>query len=85
MDPLFYSSIVLKRQHLRRRRGLWILHTLAKGETGWTRYAKSLRIARGNRANHGEETSAVSDIAMQGLLASALKSLMNIQTVMYVT
>ncbi|KAF7345702.1 hypothetical protein MVEN_01590200 [Mycena venus] len=80
MEPLFFSTIVLSRQHLRLKSGHWILRSLASGETGWSKYAKTLRFARGNQINAWEEASRLSDTAMQELLTRALWSMMNINT-----
>ncbi|KAF8128495.1 hypothetical protein K438DRAFT_1888365 [Mycena galopus ATCC 62051] len=80
MEPLFFSTIALSRQHLRLKSGHWILKALAGGETGWSKYAKVLKFSRGNRIELGEELSGRSDTAMQELLMSALWSMMNIKT-----
>ncbi|KAJ6449681.1 hypothetical protein C8R45DRAFT_1044602 [Mycena sanguinolenta] len=80
MEPLFFARNALSRQHLRLKSGHLFLKTLATGETGWSRYARLLKISRGNRIEIGEELAGFSDTALQQLLASALRSMMNIQT-----
>ncbi|KAF7371298.1 F-box domain-containing protein [Mycena sanguinolenta] len=80
MEPLFFSTIALSRQHLRLKNGQWFLKALASGQAGWSRYAKVLKFSRGNRIEIGEEPAGLSDTVMQELLTSALWSMMSIKT-----
>ncbi|KAJ7467870.1 hypothetical protein B0H11DRAFT_49302 [Mycena galericulata] len=42
MNPLFFSSLFLRSMHLRSKKGIHMLRTLATGQTGWSAYAKTL-------------------------------------------
>ncbi|KAJ6552880.1 hypothetical protein B0H19DRAFT_155344 [Mycena capillaripes] len=86
MEPLFFSSIALNRPHvhLRFERFLWIFETLATGKTGWSRYARTLKIVGEGWIEEEEKTSNLSDTAMRELFVSALASMKNIQTVSWV-
>ncbi|KAJ7115016.1 hypothetical protein C8R44DRAFT_881055 [Mycena epipterygia] len=86
MEPLVFSYLCLKVNELHLEGGLQILETLATGETGWSRYVKTLKIRR-NQEIEQDVGGAVgvnrSNSRMQKLLASAVGSMINVQTVIW--
>ncbi|KAJ7467879.1 hypothetical protein B0H11DRAFT_2046770 [Mycena galericulata] len=81
---LFFSCLFLRIRELRSDDGRDVLGTLASGDAGWSEYAKTLIIKPGNRSGTEEAGEFdISDAAMQDLLASALKTMPNIQTVIW--
>ncbi|KAJ6517257.1 hypothetical protein C8R47DRAFT_1312802 [Mycena vitilis] len=85
INPLFFSSLVLRTKNLSLDTGINNLTALASGKTGWSQYTKSLSILPGPWQNHeadeAPERPHISDNAMRGLVASALTSLKNIRAV----
>ncbi|KAJ7103849.1 hypothetical protein C8R44DRAFT_887355 [Mycena epipterygia] len=86
IEPLFFSYLVLNKDELRIGMGRGFLEALATGETGWSRYAKTLRMKPTRPA---EERRGVglnrSETVMQELFASVLGSLNNVRTVIWVS
>ncbi|KAJ6450408.1 hypothetical protein C8R45DRAFT_1043624 [Mycena sanguinolenta] len=87
INPQFFSVLVLNVNRLRQEIGLYILKALAAGESGWPRYAKSLRIVDSVsgtmeeiKARRERERRDISDDAMHDLLLAALRSLTNIRS-----
>lgn len=74
MRRLFFSCLVLRLNQLRSESGLRFLKALATGETGWSSYARTLRMKPGKE----DKESDISDTEMQSLLASTLRDLVNI-------
>ncbi|KAJ7227560.1 hypothetical protein C8J57DRAFT_1730900 [Mycena rebaudengoi] len=61
-----------------------LLQALGTGKTGWSLHAKTLRIRRGREAGHQELVALpVSKDEMKDLLASALRSIPKIRTVVW--
>ncbi|KAJ7488062.1 hypothetical protein FB451DRAFT_1529078 [Mycena latifolia] len=86
INPLFFSTLVLKTQSLHSENGIYILKALASGDTGWSTYAMTLTIQPGGiLEGRADSRFDISDSAVQELLASALGSLMNIRVVMWET
>ncbi|KAJ7491345.1 hypothetical protein B0H11DRAFT_2008761 [Mycena galericulata] len=79
MRRLFFSCLVLRLNQLRSESGLRFLKALATGETGWSSYARTLRMKPGKE----DEESDISDTEMQSLLASTLRDLVNIDKVVW--
>ncbi|KAF8144811.1 hypothetical protein K438DRAFT_2029034 [Mycena galopus ATCC 62051] len=87
VGPLFFSVLALKIQ----RYGLMddtvqTLEALASGATGWSFYAKTLRIAIPVLSNYhlNIQAAPVNNARLAGLLGAALAALPRIQTVVYV-
>ncbi|KAJ6531657.1 hypothetical protein DFH09DRAFT_1183025 [Mycena vulgaris] len=82
-DPLFFSSLVLWTQQLKRDEdGAIYLETLATGKTGWSRFATTLSIDPNHQSillTGGEDIPSISQL--QHLLGATLGSMPNIQTV----
>ncbi|KAJ6528744.1 hypothetical protein DFH09DRAFT_1045450 [Mycena vulgaris] len=84
MEPLFFSSLALDTTRLRLGSGRHIMETLATGESGWSRYAKTLQIAPGrSEGNPVADTGSCAFWKAQDLLASALGSMEKVQTVIW--
>jgi hypothetical protein len=83
INPLFFSTLVLKTRHLRLEADVCVLTALASGKTGWCSHAKTLNISHGSSPGREKvERLDLSDEAMQNLLAAALGTMMNVRTVM---
>ncbi|KAJ6536269.1 hypothetical protein B0H19DRAFT_1183080 [Mycena capillaripes] len=89
MQRLFFSVLVLTLgEHPKRDDSvpmlLDMLQALGTGKTGWSVHARTLRIQRGRRAGHqGAVALPVSEYEMKDLLASALRSVPKIRTVVW--
>ncbi|KAJ7690956.1 hypothetical protein B0H17DRAFT_1201314 [Mycena rosella] len=89
VNPLFFSSLILTTRDLRQEANMHILTALASGETGWSPYAKTLTLRPTNDSYRPiivearDAWSNLPDSAMQELLTSALRSMMNLRTVIW--
>jgi len=85
INPLFFCTLVLKTQPLCLESGVQLLRALASGKTGWSPYAKPLTIAPGKWLNEEARKfqADLSDDAMEGLLVTALGSMVNVRSVMW--
>ncbi|KAJ7444492.1 hypothetical protein FB451DRAFT_1294198 [Mycena latifolia] len=85
MEPLFFSSLVLKTHELRHHR--WFFQALATEKTGWTPFIKTLRIISGQLELDSEEVADMGlplpEHATQDLLISALWSIRNARTIIW--
>ncbi|KAJ6602669.1 hypothetical protein DFH09DRAFT_1354917 [Mycena vulgaris] len=80
MEPLFFCAVALPGLHPWHKDDIWILESLATGETGWSTYAKTLRIAPRTLASVEKGMrSDLSDLASQEALVSALRAMKNIR------
>lgn len=80
MQRLFFSTLVLRTGgELQCDNGVQKIKALATGKTGWSSHAKTLCIKPAARA---VEELDISANEMQELLAAALRSIVNIRTVM---
>ncbi|KAJ7029633.1 hypothetical protein C8F04DRAFT_1115904 [Mycena alexandri] len=82
--PLFFSSVVLKSNDLRRESSIWGMENLASGQSGWSVHARTLEIGPGTPKPEGEPVSNISEAALQELFTSALRSLSNVRSVVWV-
>ncbi|KAJ7606957.1 hypothetical protein DFH06DRAFT_1486676 [Mycena polygramma] len=87
INPLSFSTLVLRTRNLSLDTGIDNLTALASGKTGWSRYTRSLSILPGPWQNQGidepPERPDISDDAMMGLVVSALTSLKNVRAVVW--
>ncbi|KAJ7476759.1 hypothetical protein FB451DRAFT_1396986 [Mycena latifolia] len=81
IDPLFFSSLVLRTNQLRLEDGESFLQTLATGKAGWTSYAKALTITPGRTRDVDKVAEIGVQMSDQGLFALALGSLKSIRKV----
>ncbi|KAJ7155770.1 hypothetical protein C8R46DRAFT_1356201 [Mycena filopes] len=81
--PLFFSSVFLNTDHLRRKTSIWGLEHLATGESGWSMHAKTLEIAPCSPVG-SEDEDPISNGALEALFTSALGSLMKVRDVRWV-
>ncbi|KAJ7814717.1 hypothetical protein B0H13DRAFT_2139728 [Mycena leptocephala] len=79
INPLFFADFVLKTQQLHLETVVDILMAIASGETGWSPYAKSMKIVQGRPPETGKAN--ISDEAIQNLLAAALGTMLKVRTV----
>jgi hypothetical protein len=83
VERFFFSTLVLRSAELPTSNGVDILKALAAGETGWHRWAETLRISRNVAStfvHYPAEEFIISTVEIQSLLASALKSMVHIRT-----
>lgn len=89
INPLFFSSVTLDIHNRRLDENLSFLEGLASGRTGWSRYARNLKIARlspGGEFIKKEDFEQVrsAHVRMERFLRGALESLKNVRSVMCV-
>ncbi|KAJ6457911.1 hypothetical protein C8R45DRAFT_1032277 [Mycena sanguinolenta] len=85
--PLFFSALVLKlKRHGLMDDTVQKLEALASGATGWSSYAKTLRIDIPVLSNYhlNIQVASVDNARLAGLLGAALAALPRVQTVVYV-
>ncbi|KAJ6566620.1 hypothetical protein B0H19DRAFT_1257818 [Mycena capillaripes] len=87
MQRLFFSSLILRTgEEMQSENGVEMLKALATGKTGWSYYTRTLRIQPGMFTKTREQLaleSTISEGEMQELLASTLKWMTNVRTVIW--
>ncbi|KAJ6566626.1 hypothetical protein B0H19DRAFT_1374116 [Mycena capillaripes] len=87
MECLFFSCLILRTgEEMHSESGVEMLKTLAIGNTGWSYHTRTLRIQPGKSTKTKEQLAletTVSEGGMQRHLASALKSMANVRTVIW--
>ncbi|KAJ6552824.1 hypothetical protein B0H19DRAFT_1155025 [Mycena capillaripes] len=89
INPLFFSSVTLDIHNRRIDESLCFLEALAGGKTGWSQFARNLKIARlspGGEFIKREDFEQVQSAhaRMERFLRRALESLKNVRNVMCV-